>query len=164
MYGRSCRQVWTTSRCASPTAYHHAACRLPYLTPTARLTLRLSSTCLQSTKRPLIHHRQRHAIPLLYIHLTLDGGGGVGCILRAWSLSYLEHLSSNRTDQGSEFVGAEVKQWAGEAGFTLHAVAVGDPNTMSIGEQVPYPLQKTFIKLRLNYQKASGELLLGVAV
>lgn len=55
-------------------------------------------------------------------------------ILRAWSLRYLGHPKVIRTDEGSNFVAAEVQVWAGEAGVFLHAVGVERESSMGLGE------------------------------
>lgn len=85
-------------------------------------------------------------------------------ILRAWSLRYLGHPKVIRTDEGSNFVAAEVQAWAGEAGVVLHAVGVERASSMGLGEQIHHPLRSSFLKLKSENPTVSDELLLEVAV
>lgn len=85
-------------------------------------------------------------------------------ILRGWSLKYLGHPKVVRTDEGSNFVAAEVQLRAGEASVVLHAVGVETASSMGLGEQIHYPLRRSYLKLRSENPRFSDELLLNVVV
>ena len=84
-------------------------------------------------------------------------------ILDCWNLRYLGHPSSIRTDQGSNLVALGMQKWAGEAGVTLHPVAVESPSSLGLGERIHSPLRKTVARLRRENPSTPLAMLLQVA-
>lgn len=116
-------------------------------------------------QRPVLSIIDRDTRFLSCVFLTkLNAAAIWDGILRAWSLRYLGHPKVIRTDEGSNFVAAEVQVWAGEAGVVLHAVGVERASSMGLGEQIHHPLRRSFLKLKSENPTISDELLLDVAV
>lgn len=85
-------------------------------------------------------------------------------LLRAWSLKYLGHPQVLRTDQGTNFTVIYLQQWAGEAGTSVHSVAVEASWAMGTGGRVHGPLWQTFLKLLEDHPTTDFDLLLDLAV